>query len=79
VTVKELIDALGKLDPELRVFVAGDLIGYTDPKIFETEEVILDWHGSPDAPHIALGIIQRHFKGQPLALPHEVVKGVLIA
>jgi len=44
-TVKELIEQLQQLDPELRVFVQGYEGGYNDAgPISDTVEIALDYH-----------------------------------
>ena len=43
-TVRELIDKLSQLDPELRVFTDGYEGGFNDATISEEIEVVLDYH-----------------------------------
>lgn len=43
-TIKELIDKLQELDPNLRVFTKGYEDGYNDPNVTEIRNIALDVH-----------------------------------
>ena len=69
--VKELMDTLSKLDPELRVFTRGYEDGYVDPKVF-VRPFALDFHNVDKqwyyGPHV----------DADRAEEHKIVDGVYI-
>lgn len=71
-TVKELIQQLQQLDPNLHVFTRGYEGGYCDINGFESKEVALDvntaWYYGP----------HEEAKLVPNSSLHVVVKGVIL-
>lgn len=73
-TVKELIEQLSGLDPELHVFVPGYEGGYHYVKISDIKDVSLNWNSEwYYGPHELTEHIQEKFRSQ-----HEQVKGIIL-
>ena len=73
-TVKEMIEQLNMLDPELHVFVSGYEGGYHYAKISNVKDISLHWHTEwYYGPHELTESVREEFRSQ-----HEQVKGIIL-
>lgn len=75
--VKELIEQLQSLDPELEVFIPGYEAGYENITfVSEPQDFVLNWHTDwYYGPHEKLNEIGYHVE---LKEQHKIVKGILL-
>lgn len=78
-TVKELIEYLQTIDPELRVFVKGYEAGYNDVNTINHEDMVLDmnivWYYGK---HDLLRNMEKKDKILNRESEHKSVKGIII-
>lgn len=73
-TVKELIEQLSELDPDLHVFVRGYEGGFHYADISEPKNISLNWHTEwYYGPHELTENIRDEFRSQ-----HEQVNGIVL-
>lgn len=73
-TVKELIEQLSELDPELHVFVHGYEGGFHYADISEPKDISLNWNTEwYYGPHELTESIREEFRSQ-----HQQVKGIVL-
>lgn len=73
-TVKEMIEQLSMLDPELHVFVSGYEGGYHYAKISNVKDISLHWHTEwYYGPHELTTNVPGIHQSQ-----HEQVKGIVL-
>ena len=73
-TVKELIEQLSELDPELHVFVNGYEGGFHYADISEPKNISLNWHTEwYYGPHELTESIREEFRPQ-----YQQVKGIVL-
>lgn len=73
-TVKELIEQLSLLDPELHVFVAGYEGGFHYAKLSTVKDISLNWYGEwYYGPHELTENLPAESRSQ-----HEQVKGIVL-
>ena len=78
-TVKELIEYLQTVDPELNVFVRGYEAGYNDVNVFNHEDLVLNvsnvWYYGK---HDLLKNMEKKDKILSRESEHKSVKGIII-
>ena len=73
-TVRELIEQLSELDPELHVFVNGYEGGFHYAKISNLTDISLNWNTEwYYGPHELTENIREEFRSQ-----HQQVKGIIL-
>ena len=77
--VKELIEYLQTIDPELKVFIKGYEAGYNDVNIVNHEELVLNvnnvWYYGK---HDLLKNIEKKDKILNMESEHKSIKGIII-